>query len=224
MEYVGIDVHNIPAGLRAQRPKTAFTNRRPVIDMTQRPLLDQAPVQYRNTPPPGVSVTAVPPWGGRRWAASLVVRFFSLIEPYPPRLHYPQVTVGTGQWNRASRRQGACEESVAQCSERDQHGLRRHTGGDAQENDATVALWRVQQRVSEFGVHRHEAALLPDAAVDHILVRRPLEPLIGHRDHIKAGLEQHPGRRGTEILVELELHAGLVSGISTYRSRLISDP
>jgi hypothetical protein len=67
-----------------------------------------------------------------------------------------------------------------------------------------------------------ETALLAHAALDHIAVERSFQPLIGYRDDIEASVEQDGGRGSTEIVVELELHAGLVTGMSTYRSRLLS--
>ena len=78
-----------------------------------------------------------------------------------------------------------------------------------------VAAGRVQQRVSEFGIQCDETALLADAALDHIAVQRPLHLLIGDGEDIESGLEQHRGRRATEILVELELHTGPTTGMST---------
>ena len=62
-------------------------------------------------------------------------------------------------------------------------------------------------------------ALSSDASDSRLFQR-----VIGYGDDTAAGLQQHGGRRATEILVELELHAGLVTGTSTYRSRLISEP
>ena len=74
------------------------------------------------------------------------------------------------------------------------------------------------------GGERDETALLARATLDDIAVQCPFQLLIGHGEDIEACLRQHRGRGPTEVLVELELHAGLVAGMSTYRSWLISEP
>lgn len=111
-----------------------------------------------------------------------------------------------------------------ECPDRfeDQRGCR--ASGKSEEDDAPMPAGRIQEGITELGVHRDETSLFADTAGNHVRIARTLHPLIGDSDRIELGLVEQRGRRAAEVLVELELHAGLAAGMSTYRSRLISEP
>lgn len=74
------------------------------------------------------------------------------------------------------------------------------------------------------GHRRNRDRVRPDSGSEDDLVVRTAESLLENRCDIVAGFTEEVRRSRTEVLVQLELHAALLPGKSTYRSRLISAP
>jgi hypothetical protein len=109
----------------------------------------------------------------------------------------------------------ACEECVAQCSRRLENEPTRHARGKPEQHDAAIVPGWKSQWVPEFGIHRDEAPFLSGAVIEHETVRCSLESLTGNGRDIEARLDQYLDRGAAEVLVELELHAGFATGMST---------
>jgi hypothetical protein len=82
----------------------------------------------------------------------------------------------------------------------------------------------VCRRPTEVPCHPFSKTAIWPTRFENELVPPTTEPLREDGLHIVASIREKARRSGTQILVELESHAALLPGKSTYRSRLISAP
>lgn len=81
------------------------------------------------------------------------------------------------------------------------------------------------QWIGEIQIQRHQRALLRRAAAQQLRIGGAFQLLHGDRANIMAGGAEHLSAALAQILVQLEFHAPAgSSGISTNRSRAISEP
>ena len=87
------------------------------------------------------------------------------------------------------------------------------------------AVWRGEtDDVCEVEVQSQQTPLLTDTGFEDQFVRRATQYFLKDSCDIVPRRREKVRRSRTEVLVELELHAALLPGKSTYRSRLISAP
>jgi hypothetical protein len=83
-------------------------------------------------------------------------------------------------------------------------------------------VWWKTEDVSEVEMEREQTSILLNACFEDKLVPPTTETLGEDGFDIVASLGEKARRSGAEVLVQLESHAALLPGKSTYRSRLIS--
>ena len=100
----------------------------------------------------------------------------------------------------------------------------RAGGWHAQNRNARRSVRRTSENIRKIEVQRNQTAPLADADFVDRCIWYSVQVLLGNGLDIMAGLLKNRGSARAEVLVQLELHAALISGRSTNRSRLISAP
>ncbi len=95
---------------------------------------------------------------------------------------------------------------------------------DPQHGDARIPGRRELEHVGEIEVERDQGPSLRAADLQQVLVCGGAQPLVQNRRNLVTCFPEEFDGASTEILVQLEIHAGRSSGISTKRFRLISAP
>ena len=101
----------------------------------------------------------------------------------------------------------------------------RRLARQPQDGDPGVALGRINQRIGEIHVQRHQRTLLRRAAAQQLRIGGAFQLLHDNGANIMAGGTERLPAALAQILIQLEFHAPAgSSGISTNRSRAISEP
>ena len=90
-------------------------------------------------------------------------------------------------------------------------------------NSLVLVRW-VDERIGKIEIERHQRASVSHATCEQCMVRRGLQPLRRDRADVMSGVLQRPAAQFAEILIQLQFHARASRGISTNRSRAISEP
>jgi predicted nuclease of predicted toxin-antitoxin system len=132
------------------------------------------------------------------------LRGFGRVLTHAARFHDPQLLVNA----RSRKRFGESPHEIVQRG----GGCLR---GGAKHRDSRVAVRWKSDRVREVQVECHEAATLASGGLDQGLVTRRRHGLLHDGRDLVAGSPEDGSTPATQILIELELHAGGRAGMST---------
>lgn len=105
-----------------------------------------------------------------------------------------------------------------------ENGCLRDVRTSLKYDDPGGMLGRETPYLAEIAIHRNEHSLFFGANTEQRIVGASAEVLTAHRCHVMpCGLEQILSA-ASDVFVELEFHASLVTGTGTMRSRVTSAP